>query len=343
MSNKGEVPAFPVEEEDNRKVSELQFITRRPASGRVPVSAVRVTFQKMENKINGRMSNANTSIADSTDARQGDLIEAGYSNPKLPNESQSLIYMSSSVRNFANGGTVIHGPNSSGEGVLFKECKMLDDSLVAKHFYGRNSEYLKCDSVAPWDDFANVQGTNVAPSESLPEGSLSLSSAAGACKFIKDEKEPSVIMDTACPSFDPSSDIHALDSCCDTNRKQQLGLDGESTSFPPGAAGPRSPNFLMDLSQSEQLQAQGQVRTDPRCGFSGKPVINFEANKHSGLQLTMYRNEVPRWQTQASPADPPYWCQTGVTEDPFIHSGYDGIQNHAVTQRNPSPFSAFPG
>lgn len=301
----------------------------------------------MENKINGRMSTISSSIADSTDTIVSDLIEAGYSNTKLSNESQSLICMSSSVRNFGNAGTLNHGLNSSGDGAVFKDCNILDGSLAAKHFYDRGSEYLKCDSV-PWEDFVNVQRGNGATSESLPGASLSLSSTIGACKFIKDEKEPSVIMDIPCPNFDPSSEIPALDTCCDTDRKQQLGLsDGETTSFTPPAACPRpglegSPNFLIDLNQSEQLPALSQARSVSRCGLSGKAVINFDGNRQTASQLTMHKSEVPRWQMQTS--EPQYWCQSaGLTEDPFAHSGYDGIQSQALSQRNPSPFSAFPG
>ncbi|XP_022617230.1 progesterone receptor [Seriola dumerili] len=300
----------------------------------------------MESKINGRMSTISTPIADSTDTRVSDLMEAGNSNSKLSNDSQSLTCMSSSVRNFGNGGTLIHGLNSSGDGAVFKDCNILDGSLATKHFYDRSGEYLKCDSV-PWEDFVKVQRTNVATSESLSGASVSLSSTTGACKFIKDEKEPSVIMDTPCPTFEPSSEIFPLDTCCDTDRKQQLGLSGcESTSFrstpagpPPGLEG--SPNFLIDLNQSEQLS---QVRTDSRCALSGKTSINFDANTHAASQQMMYKNEAPRWQMQTSPAEPQYWCQSaGVTEDPFTHRGYDGIQNQALSQRNPSPFSAFPG
>ncbi|XP_076591359.1 progesterone receptor isoform X1 [Chaetodon auriga] len=290
----------------------------------------------MENKVNGGMSTIGTAIADSTDPRV-DLIEAGYSTTKLSSESQSPTCMSSSVRNFGNASTLIHGLTSS---------NILDGSLVAKHFYDRGSEYLKCDTV-PWEDFVTVQGTNVASPESLPGANLSLSLTTGACKFIKDEKEPSVIMDAPCPNFDPQSEIPALDTCCDTDRKQLLGLsDGESASFTaaprPGLEG--SPNFLIDLNQAEQQPTLGQVRTDSRCGLSGKAVINFEANRSTTPQLTMYKNEATRWQMPTSPAEPQYWCQSaGVTEDPFTHSGYDGIQNQALAQRNPSPFSAFPG
>ncbi|KAM9358795.1 progesterone receptor [Symphorus nematophorus] len=254
----------------------------------------------MENKINGRMST--TSIADSTDTRVSDLIEAGYNTTKLPNEAQSLTCMSSSVRNFGNPGTLMNGLNSSSDGAVFKDCNILDGPLVPKHFYDRSSEYLKCDSV-PWEEFVNAQRTNGASTGSLPGANLSLSST-GACKFIKDEKEPSVIMDTPCPTFDPSSEIPVLDTCCDTDKKQR---------------------------QQQHLGLR-------------KAVINFDANRHTAPQLTMYKNEVPRWQMQTSPAEPQYWCQSaGVTEDPFTQSGYDGVQSQLLSQRNASPFSAFPG
>lgn len=292
------------------------------------------------------MSTISTSIADSTDTIVSGLIEAGYSNTKLPKEPQSLPCMSSSVRNFGNVGSLIRGLTTS-SGAVFKDYTILDGSLAAKPFYDRSSEYQKCDSV-PWEDFVNVQRTIVSPSESLPGASLSLSSTSAACKFIKDEEEPSVIMDTPCPNFDPLSEIPALDTSSEADRKQQLGLsEGESTRCAP--AGPRpglegSPDFLMDLNQTEQLPALSQARFDSRCGLSGKALINFGANAYTAPQLTMYKNEVPRWPMQTSAAESQYWCQSaGGTEDPFTHSGYDGIQHQALSQRNPSPFSAFPG
>lgn len=305
----------------------------------------------MENKINERMSSINAPLVDSTDTRVSDLTEASNSNAKLSNEPQSLTCVSSSVRNFGNGGALIHGLNSSGDGTVFKDCNLLHGPLATKHFYDRGGDFLKCDTV-PWD-FVKVQRSNVATPESLSGTSGSLSSTTGACKFIKDEKEPSVIMDTRCPSFDASSEIFSLNTCCDTDRKpqqqqqQQLGLsDCESTSFRSTSAGPRpglegSPNFLVDLNQPEQLS---QVRTDSRCSLTGKTVVNFDAHAYAASQQAMYKNEVSRWQLQTTSAEPHYWCQSsGLTEDPFTHSGYDGNQNQAMSQRNPSPYSPFPG
>ncbi|KAK2846685.1 hypothetical protein Q5P01_009684 [Channa striata] len=302
----------------------------------------------MENKINGRSIGA--SMVDSSATRVSDLLEAGFVNTKLSSESQSLTCMSSAVRNLGSADALIHGLDSSSDDAVFKECNMLDGTLSVKHFYDRSSEYLKCDG-SPWGDVLKVPRTNVSAFEQLPGSSASLAATSGACKFIKDENEPSVIMDSPCPGFDPSSEIPGLDTCCDADSKQQLGLGGdlETSAFAQAAAALRpglesSPNFLIDLNQSEPLPVVGQVRTDSRAGLSGKAVVHFDAKTHAASQVTMCKNEVARWQMQTSPAEPAFWFPaTGVPEDPFAHSGFDGIQNHALSQRNPSPFSAFPG
>ncbi|KAM8902562.1 progesterone receptor [Spinachia spinachia] len=298
----------------------------------------------MEHQINGKMSSISTSVADSTEARVSGTTEATFIHAKSSNESQSLTCMSSSARHFGNVGPMFHGLNSSSSsgggdgGHVFKDFAVHDGPHAVKQFYDRAGEYLKCDAV-PWEDFAKVRRTNAATSESSPSASLSLSSPIAAFKFIKDEKEPSVIMDSPCPNFDPSSEIPALDTCCDAERKLVLS-DAQSSGFAPAAVAPRSglegsAHFLVDLNQ-----ALGQVRTNSRSGLSGKAVINFDADANVGEQLTVY----PRWPTQTSAAEPQYWCQSaGGTEDLFTHGGNDGIQNQAVTHRTPAPFSAFPG
>lgn len=316
-----------------------------PASERTPLSAVRVSEQERGNITIERMSTISTSMADSTDTRVSELIEAVYSNNRLSDEAQSLTCMSSSVRNFGHVGTL--GINSTGEAAGFKDCTILAGSVAEKQFCDR--DYVKCDSVT-WEDLLNVQRTNVAPSENVTRASFNLSSINGACKFIKDEQEPSVIMGTPSPNFDQSAELPALDSCCDSDTKQQLGFrDEEQAAFTPGASGSRpglggSPNFLIDLNQAGQLPALGQGRVDSRCSLPGKAVIQFDGNTHASTQVTMFKSEVPRWQMQASPPEPQFWCQPpGETEDPFTHSGYDVIQSQALVQRNSPPFSTFPG
>lgn len=219
---------------------------------------------------------------------------------------------------------------------------MLDPSLVGEQFYDRSGEFLKCDSVA-WEDLMNGS----AP-ETLPSTSLRPPPKPAACKLIKDERDASGLIGAACPNFDPSPDLSALDTCCEADKKQQLGLAcAESPSFPavPRAA-PRPgldglPNFLVDLNQAEQLRAPGQMRADPRCVYSGK--VSFDASRASVQHLSVYNSDVPRWPTQTSLAEPQYWCQpAGLTEDPYLQNTYDGMQSQAAAQRNLSSLSAFP-
>ncbi|CAG12798.1 unnamed protein product [Tetraodon nigroviridis] len=169
-----------------------------------------------------------------------DSAEAGHQK-KLPTQSQSVTGISS-VRNFGDGGTPIHDDRGA-----FKDCNMLDDSLVEEPFYDRNSQFLKCDNVA-WEDLMNGS-----PSETLPSPSLRL---------------------------------------------------------------PATPDLW-------------------------KAAASFDTNRASVQHLSVYNGDVPRWPTQTSLAEPQYWCQpAGLTEDPFLHNAYDGMQNQAAAQGNLS--SAFP-
>ncbi|MEQ2195932.1 hypothetical protein XENOCAPTIV_020682 [Xenoophorus captivus] len=269
----------------------------------------------MENKMNGKMSAINTtSTADSTDSRVSGLIDAGFNrSTKLP------------ARNLGNPDPLIHGLNSSGDCTVYKDCNVIEASASAKQFYDSNSDYLKSDTV-PWEDFVKLQRTGASISESLPGANLSLSSSSGACKFIKDEKEPSVIMDTPCPRFDASPEIPALDTRCETDSKHHMGLG-----VVPRPRLEGSSNFLRELNQPEQLGIPG--RTESRCALSA----------HSPVPHTVYKTEASRWQIQTSTSESQYWLHsTGMTEtDAFTVSNYEGIQNQ--TQRNPSPFSTFPG
>lgn len=282
-----------------------------------------------------------TSIADSTDSRVSDLVDAGYSRSatKVAAESRALSCMSS-ARHFGSAGAQIHALNPSGDCAVYKDCNIIDAPLAAKPFYDRNSEYLKNDHVQ-WEEFVKVQRTSAAMSDSLPGVSLGQSSTSGVpCKFIKNEKEPSVIMDASCSRFEPSPEISALDNCCDADSKQPHALgEGEPSGFSaprPGLEAHGSPNFLIDLNSSEPLASQ--VRVDSRCALPTKAGIGFDGGAHSPAA----QHAVARWHLQTSPGEPQFW-PAGVPEDAFPASSYDGIQNQNPAQRNPSPFSGFPG
>ncbi|KAM3874761.1 progesterone receptor [Diretmus argenteus] len=267
------------------------------------------------------------SIADSTDPSKrvselldggytGVKLDGGYTGVKLSTESQPLTCMSSAVRNFGNIiGTLCPGPGPVNDGAVYKDCNVVDS---AKHYYEHTDEYLKSDSVPSlWADYGKVPKVKEATSDSLRLSST-------VCKFIKGEKEPSAIMDTPCPNFDHlPSEIPALDAPFDPQRKQQLGFgDGES-SFTQSTTGlDSSPNFLIDLNPPPQ-----QPRSD---------------TTHSSQQLMVYKTEVPRWSMQTCPAESPFWFHP-VPEDQCAHSAYDGIQNDALSQRNNTTYTVFPG
>lgn len=292
--------------------------------------AVRVS--EKGSKILGRMSDISSPIADSTDT-VSDTMENGYSNTKITNDVQFLT----SLRNFGSTGTLVHGLNVSGGEPVFKDCNLLDAPGSAKHFLERSSEYVKCDAV-PWKDF--VKRTSVTSNQPL---SLSTS-----CKYIKDEKEPSVIMDNPCPSFDSPANMSALDTCCEPQRKAQLSLsEDKHNSFISAVPRPLqegSPNFLIDLNQPDHLN---QARNESRCALSGKPLVSFDVSAHPSPpqhQHAMFKSEVSRWPIYTTPTEPQFWGQsTGVTEEPFTHSAYEGIHSQSLVPRNPSPLSTFPG
>uniref|UniRef100_A0A3B4ASK6 Progesterone receptor n=1 Tax=Periophthalmus magnuspinnatus TaxID=409849 RepID=A0A3B4ASK6_9GOBI len=281
-----------------------------------------------------RMGDISTSTVDSTDTRVSDSIENGYSNIKLTNNNE--VQFLSSVRHFGSAGTLVHSVNVSGGGEpLFKEFNLLNAPEAGKHERG-GSEFLKCDAT-PWEDF--VKRTSAAANQSTI--------LSTPCKYIKDEKEPSVIMDSACPSYDASADMSALDTCCEPQRKPLALSDSERSTYSPAA--PRSvqdgsPNFLIDLSSSEPL---GQVRAESRSSLSGKPLVSFDVGAHTSPpqnHQAVFKSEVSRWPMHPAPGEAHFWGQSlGMNDEPFSHAPYEGVPSQSLVQRNPSPFSTFPG
>lgn len=275
------------------------------------------------------MSDISNPIVDSTDTRVSDSIENVYSSIKITNKNDEQFL--SSVRNFGSTETLVHRV-SGGESV-FKDRNLLDNTACNKHFL----EHGSSDGV-PWEDFVKRSCATV----NHPVG-LSTS-----CKYIKDEKEPSVIMNNPCPSFDAPADLSALDTCCETQRKQPLDLsESESDTFNAvvqRSVQEESPNFLIDLNPSDTLT---QLRTESRGSLSAKPLVSFDVNAHTSPpqhHQAMFKSEVSRWPMHTTPAESQFWCQsTGVPEEPFTHAQYEGFPHQSLIQRNPSSFSSFPG
>ncbi|XP_061136340.1 progesterone receptor [Syngnathus typhle] len=243
----------------------------------------------------------------------GDIID--FNDMKLPDDDG---YAAAAV------------PPSQGDGLVFRDCANLLDAPPPDEQqqpppqqegtpYERGNDFLKWQHYVK-DDVEQV-GSNVS-------------------KFIKDEQEASVIMETPCPAFD------ALDGCAQDGRKQPHFSfeEPECARFAP--VGPRpaqeaSPNFLVHMNPAEQMGQHGQAKADPRGGFARKgAALHLDAGTPSPAHLAVYKSEVGRWQVPAvGPGETQFWCQpAGVTQDPF---GYNGMHSQAVAQRNHTPFNAF--
>uniref|UniRef100_A0A8C6S8I2 Progesterone receptor n=1 Tax=Neogobius melanostomus TaxID=47308 RepID=A0A8C6S8I2_9GOBI len=282
------------------------------------------------------MGDITTPIVDSTDTRVSDLIENRYGSIKLTNSNNDAQFLTS-VRNFGTTESLVHSVRGSRGEPVFKDRNLLDNSASTKHFLEHGSSvYLKCDGV-PWGDFAKRTGAAV----NQPEG-LSTS-----CKYIKDEKEPSLIMNNPCSNFDAPADLSALGTCCETLSKQPLALsESEPDTFAvvQRSIQEESSNFLIDLNPPEMLT---QLRTESSGSLSGKPLANFDTSAHTSPpqhHQAMFKSEASRWPMHTTPAESQYWGQsTGVPEESFTHAPYEGFPHQSLIQKNPSSFSTFPG
>uniref|UniRef100_A0A8C8FVN6 Progesterone receptor n=1 Tax=Oncorhynchus tshawytscha TaxID=74940 RepID=A0A8C8FVN6_ONCTS len=325
-----------------------------------------------------RMDSANTLSSDVTDSskRASYLIEkykdVGFGQPrKFSKEPQSQVCMSSVVRSFGNVGTLgAAPPGSSNNSAMFKDCTVRDNaSLINKAFYDRSDpvRWTEVRGIEGVKDSTLPQPIPTVTHESLQRAATNMIStpssttATGVCRIIKDEKEPSLIMETPCPDFDLTANIPTLETCYESERKQQpLGfLDDSAASFPTSAPGQQvlldcSPNFLVDLNQNDQMSTVPQVRADSRGvpfpTHPGKGMLSFDVMSSNGQgpqqHLMIYKSEMPRWSIQTSPTHSSFWCQSsGVSEDQYPHHGYsspDGIHTSALLQRSPT-YSGYGG
>lgn len=282
------------------------------------------------------MSDTSAPTVDSTDTRVSDSIENGYCGLKIQSNDDRLFI--TSVRNFGSTGILAQGVRVTGGEPVLQERNLMDASASTKHYLEHeSSEYFKSDGALR---DGSVKGTSSAVNQPI--------SFSTSFKFIKDEKETSEIMNNPCPNFYAQEDLSALDTCCESQRKQPLPLsDSESDPFSALSAGAQrsvqeSPNFLIDLNPPEALT---QLRTESGGSVSGKALVNFDVSTHTSppQHQAMFKSEVSRWQMQTAHPEPHFWsASTGAPEEPFTHAPNEGFPLQSLSQRNPS-FSPFPG
>ena len=318
------------------------------------------------------MDAVSTSLADSTESRDnttiGELSDMGFSHGKSP---ASTCVSTTTVRHFGNIGTLLHqgAPLLDLDG--YKECPLVDHPLALKqqHYFGRVEEHEKTDNMnMSWADYVKVPRAKESTVHRLQRASIA------TCKFIKDEKEPSLIMDHpgGPPGFDLPTEMAALGTFYEVEKKQPpLVFADDASSFTStssqGIEG--SPSFLVDLNQQDPLApvVLPQVRTELRSGPPSKGImLNFDAHMtkahaqqqhhhhqqqqqqqqhqlhHQQQQLMVYKNEVPRWTfPNGNAAETHFWSQSAGLSDDLYPYGAHGAS--PASQRNSPSYSTFPG
>uniref|UniRef100_A0A8C1TT33 Progesterone receptor n=1 Tax=Cyprinus carpio TaxID=7962 RepID=A0A8C1TT33_CYPCA len=265
----------------------------------------------MESKTNSRMDDVNTSLADSTEMRTGisSLME------KFTDEC--FGHGRVSERNFGDAGSLrSSAPGSSSDAL--DQLSLLDLPLGTKTYTDHMDDFLKVES-GQWSAKALL------PKESN----------VSECSFIKDENEPSLIMEPPNTDFDLGLNISALESCYDqAEKKQQCEFIEESSALLSSQAAQQvvvdsSSNFQLDMTQSTVVLPPPR-RVSPSLG---RGMLNFDGTSAATM---MPKTDISKW---ISPKDSPFWYQsTTMNEEQAGYSSPDGF-----ISRSHTVYTAFPG
>ncbi|XP_036441690.1 progesterone receptor [Colossoma macropomum] len=256
--------------------------------------------------------------------------EVNFAHGKSSGEDRAAACLPIAVRNFGNAGSpcALSGSNND---VLAEFAPPAEKSFGA-------SELLKLEP-AEWRDITDkilhLKDTPDSLEGSVPSGTA-------MCKFIKDESEPSLIME-------PPQPPHRAGDFELASAVEPLAVPEDSAALLAAAAGQQlgvdsSTNFLVDLNlpNSADPASFPQLRGDSRLVPAAKAMLNLDVvNAPSPQHLLMCKNEGGRWQN--SPAD--FWSQSAVlSEEQHGQSGYSGPDalNGSGFGQRAATYCAFP-
>lgn len=234
------------------------------------------------------------------------LREVGFSQVRGPAEDRTVPRLANPMRNFGHADPLRALPGGD----------------------ARTGDLLKLEP-GEWGEILQLK--DLKDSQNVLEGSGT--SGTAMCKFIKDESEPSLIMET------PSFELESLEAF-QPQGKEPLGLLEDSAALLAGQQmdvnldADSSTSFLVDLHQPGPPFPQ--LRGDPR------PRAGLGLDATPPQHLLVCKSEGAAW--QPSPAE--FWCQpAGLTEDQPGPGGYavqDGLHGSGYGQR-PASYVPFPG
>lgn len=311
---------------------------------------------KTERNLVHRMESMKSTVADSCDTgkRVNDFIEkytdVGGDNATDRKELETTVCIFTGLGRFENVTTLCTEPELITDNTVLKDSTATDKMFSNKRYNDRPDDYIKSEH-SPWIPSKVFQKHSVSP-ESSQSSSASIASQGEMCKFIKDEKEPSLIMDPRGSDFDMTSNVSSMNSCYNNVKKQQFDFMVDVPSFPNYSSGQQvvlssSPTIFVDLNQSNARQPFSEIRSDSAC-VSGKGMQNYDVinTQPSQQHLFMCKNEMSRWPLQPSAADSQTWCQpSGMSEEQQHQAAYpslDGI-NAGFLQRSSNTYNTFSG
>ncbi|KAG5269478.1 hypothetical protein AALO_G00202460 [Alosa alosa] len=287
------------------------------------------------------MESINSTVDSCTGKRVNDFIEkypdAGGDN--ATGYKETTVCFSTGLSSFGNVTTLCTEPESISESVVLK-C--VTDKVFNKKYSDRTEEYIKSEH-DPWNLSKSFQMKQSVSPESSQSSSASTALQGDMCKFIKDEKEPSLIMDPHGSDLDLTSNVSATNSCYNNGKKQQFDFMVDVPSFPSHSNGQlsSSPNIFVDLNQSNARQPFPE-------SVSGKGMVNYDVINQQASQQHLFicKNEMSRWPLQSSTADSQVWGQPmGMTEEQHHQAAYsstDGI-NTGFLQRPSNNYTTYSG
>lgn len=297
------------------------------------------------------MDSINSTVIDSCNAtkRETNFIEkypgvAGDS-AAVCKDSETTVCISTGLSSFGSVTSLGVEAEAVSDSAILKDFSAADKMFSSKSYSERADDFVKS---SPWIP-SKVFPTKLSASPESSQSSLASTPSQGEmCKFIKDEQEPSLIMDPRASDFDVTSNVPAVNSCYNNSKKGQFDFMVDVPSFPSYSAGQQvvlssSPTIFVDLNQSTARQPYSEIRGEPGKGMASYDMINTPSSQQ---HLFVCKSEVPRWPLQQSSADGQVWCQSvEVTDDqhhPVTYSSPDGF-NAGYLQRSPHTYSTYSG
>ncbi|KAL2096683.1 hypothetical protein ACEWY4_008831 [Coilia grayii] len=293
------------------------------------------------------MESINPTVIDScnTAKRENNFIEKSDVGGDHATDAETTVCISTGLSSFRSVTTLGIETESVSDSVILKDFTTADKMFSSKSYNEGTDDYVKS-SHSPWIPNKLFQ-TKQSP-ESSQSSSASTASQGEMCKFIKDEKEPSLIMDPCGSDFDATSNVPVMNSCFNNGKKAQFDFMVDVPSFPSYNAGQQvvlssSPTIFVDLNQSTTRQPFSDIRGDSGKGMANYDMINTQSSQQ---HLFVCKSEMPRWPLQQSSADGQVWCQSvEVTDEqhhPVAYPSPDSF-NAGYLQRSPHTFNTFSG